>query len=83
MGFVSELKNIWLTKIGIFLQILEYYQTGVVVRPERLTLNYFLEQIELFDLEQDAIDKMLRKEGKARSPWWIRNVSYLRALKIC
>ncbi|OQV25747.1 Potassium voltage-gated channel subfamily A member 3 [Hypsibius exemplaris] len=47
----------------VFTAVLEYYQVGVLTRPERLTLNYFLEQLELFALEPTAIDQLLKSQG--------------------
>ncbi|GAV04270.1 hypothetical protein RvY_14576-2 [Ramazzottius varieornatus] len=55
----------------VFTAVLEYYQTGSLTRPERLTLNYFLEQLEIFDLEQTAVDQLLKKEGWSRG--FLRN----------
>ncbi|XP_055354460.1 uncharacterized protein LOC129600093 [Paramacrobiotus metropolitanus] len=47
----------------VFNAVLEYYQTGNLTRPERLTLNYFLEHIEMFELEEDAISALFIREG--------------------
>ncbi|OQV15310.1 hypothetical protein BV898_10539 [Hypsibius exemplaris] len=51
----------------VFIAVLEYYQTGLLTRPQRLTLNFFLEQVEVFCLEPEANELLLKNEGVHKS----------------
>ncbi|XP_055341047.1 uncharacterized protein LOC129590082 [Paramacrobiotus metropolitanus] len=47
----------------VFEAVLEFYEGAPLIRPDRLTVDYFLEQLEIFEFDASVITRYLRSEG--------------------
>lgn len=50
----------------VFEAVLEFYEGTPLVRPDRLTVDYFLEQLEIFEFEASLIGQYLLAEGMGK-----------------